>query len=54
VTGEVTFVLGGNSTRYKYEAFVTGISPGRNALPHLYRMVCTGWILGTNEGYQPV
>jgi hypothetical protein len=21
---------------------------------HLYRIVCTGWIPGTNEGYHPV
>jgi hypothetical protein len=28
--------------------------PGTNAKPHLYRMVCTSWIPGTNESYQPV
>jgi hypothetical protein len=26
---------------------------GTNVIPHLYRMLCTGWIPGTNEGFQP-
>jgi hypothetical protein len=52
--GEGTFVSGRGSTRYKCEAFVLGISPGTNALPHLYRMLCTGSITDTNEGYEPV
>jgi hypothetical protein len=38
----------------KCEAFVLGISPGTNAQPQLYQMVCTGWMPGTYEGYQPV
>jgi hypothetical protein len=35
-------------------AFVPGISPGTNARPHLYQMLCTGSIPGTNEGFEPV
>jgi hypothetical protein len=35
--------------------FVQGsISPGTNAPPHLYHMLCTGSIPGTNEGYEQV
>jgi hypothetical protein len=52
--GEGTLVLGRGSMRYKCVAFVLGITPGTNAPPHLYWMVCTSWIHGTNEGYQPV
>jgi hypothetical protein len=52
--GEGTFVPGGDSTWYQCVAFVPSISPGTNAPPHLYQMACTGWILGTNEGYQLV
>jgi hypothetical protein len=51
-----TFVPGRGSTRYKCEAltFVPGISLGTNTPPHLYRMVCTSSIAGTNEGFEPV
>jgi hypothetical protein len=35
-------------------AFVPGIHPGTNVIPHLYRIVCTGWIPSINEGFQPV
>jgi hypothetical protein len=28
--------------------------PCTNVTSHLYLMVCTGWIPGTNEGYHPV
>jgi hypothetical protein len=52
--GEGTFVSCRGSTRYKCEVFVPGISPGTNAPPHLYRMLCTGSIRSTNEGYEPV
>jgi hypothetical protein len=31
-----------------------GISPGTNAHPQLYQMVCTGWMPSTYEVYQPV
>jgi hypothetical protein len=51
--GEETFVPGRDSTQYKCEAFVLGISPSTNAPHHLYGMVYTGWILGTNKGSQP-
>jgi hypothetical protein len=34
--------------------FVPGGIPGTNVIPHLYIMVCTGWIADTNEDYQPV
>jgi hypothetical protein len=33
--------------------FVPGGIPNTNGIPHLHRMVCTGWI-PTNEGYQLV
>jgi hypothetical protein len=52
--GAKTFVPVGNTTRYKCEAFVPGISPGTNTPPHLYKMLFTGSIPGTNEGYEPV
>jgi hypothetical protein len=52
--GEGTFVPGRGSTQYKCEAFVPDISPDTNARPHLYQMVCTCSIPGTNEGFEPV
>jgi hypothetical protein len=52
--GDGTFVPGRGSTQYKCEAFVPSISPGTNAQPHLYQMVCIGWIPNTNVGYQLV
>jgi hypothetical protein len=33
---------------------VLDITTGTNATPHLYWMLCTGSIPGTNEGYEPV
>jgi hypothetical protein len=50
--GEGTFVPGRGSTGYKFEGFVLDISIGTNAQPHLYWMVCTGWIPHINVGYQ--
>jgi hypothetical protein len=54
LTTPPTFVLGRDSTQYKCEAFVPGISPGTNTPPHLYWMLCIGSIPDTYEGYESV
>jgi hypothetical protein len=35
-------------------AFVPVEIPNTNIISRLYRLLCTGWIPGTNESYQPV
>jgi hypothetical protein len=47
LTGAKPFVPVGNTTQYKCEAFVLGVSPSTNAPQHLYRMLCTSSIPGT-------
>jgi hypothetical protein len=37
--------------KHLYQAL---LPPDTNVSSHLYRKACTGWVLGTNEGYQPV
>jgi hypothetical protein len=46
--------LRGRWTGSREKLTVSGISPSTNVTSHLYQSVCTGWIPGTNESFQPV